>query len=100
MAPPSGDETTAPCPFTIELEQDRWRPRTTQITTTYPPAPSTSPKGNQGQIETKFDELVELFKKKLGGVLNEERIFTFAMEEALKMSKSTPTPASYTPIPT
>jgi hypothetical protein len=72
MAPPSGVEAPTSYPFSVEPEQDRWRPRVAAPTPTFPPAPSTSAGIDRGSINATFRDLRELFAEKLGSVMSEE----------------------------
>jgi hypothetical protein len=45
-------------------------------------------------VESTFEDLLEMFTRKLGGVMKADRIYEFAMQEALKTNLALHTAAN------
>ena len=85
MAPPSGDETpNHPYPsFTIEHEQERWRPR---AATNVPTPPPMDIGFDENTTLAQYYHLKAFYHKAFDGSMSDEKINEMAMNEATRLA--------------
>jgi hypothetical protein len=88
MAPPSGDETpNHPYPsFTIEHEQDRWRPRAAATVPTLPTPPAMDIGFDENTTLAQYYHLKAFYNKAFDGSMSDEKINEMAMNEATRLA--------------